>query len=128
MGRPSATLQAAPTALGHGDVHMWNMLVSHDRAATLIDWDAPRVGDPAKEIALLDKHASLFNRAGIRPAFFDGYGSTPVEPNTSIHRVVQTLSWATSDDWIDTERDPLVSAELAERTITELGITWDLIR
>ena len=36
--------------------------------------------------------------------FFDGYGSTPVEPNTSIHRVVQILAWATGNDWIDTER------------------------
>ena len=71
-------LRVAPTALGHGDIHMWNIL-THDRA-TLVDWDKPRVSDPAKEIALLDKHASLFNQAGIRPAFFDGYGSAPASP------------------------------------------------
>ena len=106
---------------------MWNVLVAHDRA-TPVDWDAPRVGDPAKEIALLDKHVSLFNRAGIRPAFFDGYCSTPVEPNTSIHRVVQTLSWATSDDWIDTERDPLVSAELKALHASWLPILLDHVR
>ena len=123
----AAALQAAPTALGHGDVHMWNVLVAHYRA-TPVDWDAPRVGDPAKEIALLDKHASLFNRTGIRPAFFDGYGSTPVEPNTSIHRVVQTLQWAASDDWIDTERDPLVSAELKARHASWLPILLDHVR
>ncbi len=120
-------LRAATTALGHGDINMWNLLVAHDRA-TLADWDKPRVSDPAKEIALLDKHASLFNRTGIRPAFFDGYGSTPTEPNTSIHRVVQTLQWATSDDWIETERDPLVSAELKARHANWQRIILDHVR
>lgn len=59
------------------------------------------MGDPAKEIVLLDKHVSLFNRVRFRPAFFDSYGSTLVEPNTSIDRVAQTLQWATSGDWIE---------------------------
>lgn len=120
-------LRSAPSTLGHGDNHMWNVLVADDRA-TPIDWDSPRVSDPAKEIALLDKHASLFNRAGLRPAFFDGYGSKPVEPNTSIHRVAQTLQWATSDDWIDTERDPLVSAELKALHASWLPILLDYVR
>jgi aminoglycoside phosphotransferase (APT) family kinase protein len=120
-------LQAAPSALGHGDNNMWNMLVSPDRA-TLVDWDTPRVADPAMEVALLDKHASLFNRAGIPPAFFDGYGTTPVEPNTSIHRVLQTMFWATGDDWINIERDPLVSAELKALHASWLQILLNHVR
>lgn len=120
-------LQAAPTALGHGDINMWNILVAHDRA-TPIDWDRPCVCDPSMEIALLDKHASLFNRTGTHPAFFDGYGSPPPEPNTSIHRVVQTLAWATGNDWIDIERDPQVSTELKARHASWLTIMLDHVR
>ena len=80
------------------------------------------------DIALLDKHASLFNRTGIPPAFFDGYGSRPIEPNTSIHRVVQTLAWATGDDWTDIERDPLVSAELKAQLASWLPILLEHVR
>ena len=127
VGAASKALQEAQTALGHGDNHMWNVLVARDRA-TPIDWDSPCVGDPAMDIALLDKHASLFNRAGLPPAFFDGYGSQPIEPNTSIHRVVQTLSWATGDDWDDFESDPLVSAELKARAASWLSILLDYLR
>lgn len=107
------SLRAAPTALGHGDINMWNVIVGPDRA-TLVDWDYPRVADPAKEIALLDKHASLFNGTGLPPGFFTGYGRQPTEPNTSIHRVLQTMWWAVSSDWDEFDNDPLVSAELKE--------------
>ncbi|MEU7146047.1 phosphotransferase [Nocardia sp. NPDC046473] len=107
------SLRRAPTALGHGDINMWNIMVGSDQA-TLIDWDFPRVADPAKEIALLDKHASLFNGRGLPPAFFTGYGRGPTEPNTSIHRVLQTLGWAVSSDWAELDEDPLVPAELKE--------------
>lgn len=77
---------------------MWNIIVDGDDV-TLIDWDYPRVGDPAMEVALLDKHAALFNGRGLPAAFFAGYGHGPTEPNTSIHRIVQTLAWAASEDW-----------------------------
>ncbi len=98
-------LRGAATALGHGDINMWNIIVG-PRRTTLIDWDQPRVCDPAMEVALLDKHASLFNGQGLHPAFFDGYGRPAREPNTSIHRVVQTLAWAMSADWEEFQADP----------------------
>ncbi len=112
--RAAASLRTQPTALLHGDVNMWNVIVGDD-AVSLIDWDYPRVGDPAMEVALLDKHASLFNGRGLHAAFFDGYGHAPVEPNTSLHRVVQTMTWAAGDDWsaFDQQEFP---AELHKRT------------
>lgn len=100
VDRAARPLRQAGTSLGHGDINMWNIIVAND-TATLIDWDYPRVGDPAMEVALLDKHASLFNGQGVPPAFFAGYGHGPAEPNTSIHRVVQTLAWAASDNWAE---------------------------
>jgi hypothetical protein len=45
-------------------------VVAQDRA-WLVDWDEPRVRDAAIEVALLDKHALLFNRRGLDPAYFD---------------------------------------------------------
>jgi aminoglycoside phosphotransferase (APT) family kinase protein len=114
VDRAAGPLRGAATALGHGDINMWNVIVADDRA-WLIDWDEPRVRDPAEEVALLDKHAWLFNGRGLGPAFFDGYGRAPVEPNTSLHRVVQTVRWAASGDWDSFERCDL-SGELRART------------
>jgi len=99
-------LRDTTTSLLHGDVNMWNILVAPTRA-TLVDWDEPTIGDPAAELALLHQHASLFNGTGLPRAFFDGYGRGPMEPNTSLHRLVGTIAWLTSDDWVRFERlDP----------------------
>ena len=100
---------------------MWNVIVGDDGDRVwLIDWEEPRVCDPAMELALLDKHASLFNGRGLAPAFFDGYGRAAPEPNTSLHRVVQTVSWAASTDWDSFERQDL-PADLRRRTHEWLG-------
>ncbi len=114
-------LRATPAAFGHGDINMWNILVTPDRAV-LLDWDSPRVADPALEVALLDKHASLFNGCGLPASFFIGYGQQPVEPNTHLHRVVQTLAWATSSDWHQYETDPDLPAEMKKRTRRWLSV------
>ena len=39
-----------------------------------------------------------------------------------------SVQWAASDDWIDTERDPLVSAELKARHASWLPILLDHVR
>lgn len=121
--RSAVTFRSASTALGHGDINMWNIMVAGDRA-TLIDWDYPRICDPAMEVALIDKHASLFNRHGIDPAFFDGYGRAASEPATSIHRVVATLAWATGSDWESFEVDPHLTTEQKERTREWQATLW----
>ena len=113
-------LRAAPSALGHGDINMWNVIVSDDRA-TLIDWDSPIVCDPSMEIALLDKHAWLFDDGGIGPGFFEGYGKPATEPNTSLYRIVHTVNWAGSSDWEEFERSGL-PPEQVERTRQWLGV------
>lgn len=75
-------------------------------------------GRPAQtemDVALLDKHAALFNQRGLDPAFFAGYGQAPTEPNTSLHRVVQTMLWAASADWAEFAQQDL-PPELHART------------
>ena len=108
------SLRCAPLRLLHGDVNMWNVLVD-DQAACIIDWDDPAIGDPAREIALLDKHASLFIGVGLDAAFFHGYGQSAIEPNTSLYRLILTLSWAASSDWDNWDRQRLPN-ELRRRT------------
>lgn len=114
VDRCAGSLRTAPTSLLHGDVNMWNVLVDAKRAVP-IDWDLPEVGDPAMEIALLDKHAHLFNSSGLPRAFFEGYGLS-AEPNTTLHRVVQTIQWVASDDW-DELAAPDLPTELQTRTV-----------
>lgn len=120
-------LRAAPAAFGHGDINMWNVLITSEQAM-LIDWDSPRVADPALEVALLDKHASLFNNTGLSDAFFIGYGQSPAEPNTSLQRLVQTLDWATSSDWAEFDTDPTLPAELVHRARGWLPILLAYLR
>lgn len=123
VDRAAVPLRAAGTSLGQGDLNMWNVIVSDD-GATLIDWDFPRVSDPALEVALLDKHASLFNGQGLDPAFFEGYGHLATEPNTSLHRVVAALAWATSTDWAEFERDPDLAEDLKARARSWRATLW----
>jgi hypothetical protein len=115
VDRAAGPLRRATTALLLADDNMWNIIVdaAHGRA-WLIDWDGPQVGDPAMEVALLDKHASLFNGRGLPAAFFAGYGQPASEPNTSLHRVVQTVRWAASRDWDAIEEKDL-PADLKQR-------------
>lgn len=113
VDRCAIPLRTAATGLLHGDVNMWNVLVGAQRAVP-IDWDLPEIGDPAKEIALLDKHAHLFNGHGLPTAFFEGYGAS-TEPNTTLHRIVQTLHWVASDDWIEFATAPDLPVELRTR-------------
>ncbi len=94
----STWLCSAPTSLLHGDVDLWNTVIDPS-GATLVDWDEPMVGDPARELALLDMHASLVNGRGLPRAFYNGYGRGPIEPNTTIYRITGTIAWLTSDDW-----------------------------
>jgi aminoglycoside phosphotransferase (APT) family kinase protein len=119
VNRSATSLRTAPTSLLHGDISMWNIIVN-DNEAVLIDWDVPRVGESAMEVALLDIHASLFNGRGLDNAFYSGYGRGPAEPNTSLHRVVQTLFWAASDDWTSFEKLPAESYERTRRWLTVL--------
>ena len=105
-------LCSAPTSLLHGDVDLWNTVVDAS-GATLVDWDEPMVGDPSRELALLDMHASLLNGRGLPRSFYSGYGRGPIEPNTSIYRITGTIAWLTSDDWTEFEA---LDADLRART------------
>lgn len=106
------SLRAAPAALGHGDINLWNIIIDSDRAV-LIDWDGPVIRDPAEELALVQKHASLFGVDPLPRAFYKAYG--PVnEPNTTLHRVLQTLSWA-AGDWQSLVENPRATVAHHER-------------
>jgi aminoglycoside phosphotransferase (APT) family kinase protein len=58
-------------AICHGDLHPFNLLVDDNDRATLIDWTASRVGDPAYDLSfttLMIRHAPLDVPAWARPA------------------------------------------------------------
>lgn len=120
-------LRGTTTALLHGDVSMWNIIVAPVRA-TVIDWDDAAVGDPARELALLGMHASLFNCRGLPRGFFNCDGRGPIEPNTSLHRLIGTVWWLTSDDWDAFERlDPDLRARTRDWFRELLGWTARLL-
>lgn len=84
------SLRPAPTALLHGDVFPTNIIVGPDRT-TLIDWDFPRVADPAQEVSALDEWMYLAGGGCLADAFFDAYGPRP--PNTGLYRVTGAIGW-----------------------------------
>lgn len=83
-------LRLATTALLHNDVFPANIIVGADRT-TLIDWDWPRVADPAQEVSALDEWMYLAGDTHLPEPFFDAYGPRP--PNTSLYRVTGAISW-----------------------------------
>ena len=84
------SLRQAPTALLHGDVFPTNIIVGPDRT-TLIDWDFPRVADPAQEVSALDEWMYLAGGGNLADAFFDAYGPKP--PKTDLYRITGAIGW-----------------------------------
>lgn len=106
-------IRRAPVSLVHDDVNMWNVIVDAERAV-IIDWDYPAVKSSLREIALLDKHAWLFNglgRVGLPEDFCMGYGEVDLAV-VELYRVPETVAWAVSDDWTTFARQ---SSPLRER-------------
>lgn len=106
-------IRRAPASLVHGDVNMWNVLVDAERAV-IIDWDYPAVGSRDREIALLDRHAWLFNGVGLPEDFHVGYGETDAAV-VGLYRVLETVVWAVSDDWAEFALQPSPLRERARQ-------------
>lgn len=120
LDRAEAPLRAAPTALLYGDVRLDSIMID-GRATVLLDWSQALVGDPARELALLDDHALLGNGRGLDPAFFRGYGRPAPQPNTALQRAVQRCVWVASDDWDSACADqPPEQRALAQRRLQTL--------
>jgi aminoglycoside phosphotransferase (APT) family kinase protein len=98
-------------SLGHGDINMWNTIINRD-GAYLIDWDFPVVTWPTSEIALLDKHAALFNGIGLPEAFFQAYQPQLNRDLLLLYRVVHSLTWFASDDWDEFAQSELPSEQI----------------
>ena len=100
-------LRATPTALAHGDVNPTNVIIGSTRT-TLIDWDEPRVADPARELAELDERMHLINGSAVPAAFFETYGPCP--PNLAIHRLTSPIRWFGHGPFAGWEIDPGLGA------------------
>jgi aminoglycoside phosphotransferase (APT) family kinase protein len=86
-----------PTALLHRDVNPSNIIVGSTET-TLIDWDDPRVGDPAAEIAALEEHIYLIDRTERLPdAFYESYGER--RPAVGLYRLTGAIGWYASGDF-----------------------------
>ncbi|MGY4765290.1 aminoglycoside phosphotransferase family protein [Kribbella sp. CWNU-51] len=96
-------LRETPTALLHGDVFLANVIVGRSQT-TLIDWDEPRVGDPAREIADLDERIHLINGGRLPDAFFETYGARP--STTAVHRLTGAMRWFAHGPFAGWDIDP----------------------
>jgi aminoglycoside phosphotransferase (APT) family kinase protein len=94
LSRAVPHLDAAEPHLVHNDTGPWNVLVDHDlrgwRCTAWLDWEFARVGDPDWDLAKIDL---LRNHpvGPANPAFWEGYGREPYEPNRSVYRMLIAL-------------------------------------
>lgn len=87
-------LEDAPVRLLHNDALPQNVLVDRRpggwKCMGWLDWEFARAGDPLWDIATLD-----FRPAGlVPPAFYEGYGSRPPEPQASVYDLLMA-TWRT---------------------------------
>ena len=72
-----------PETLIHGDLSLDNVLIDARGSLHLIDWADGGAGDPRHDIALaLQTKPELGLPAEALRAFFEGYGSAPVDEAT----------------------------------------------
>lgn len=61
----------------HGDFCLPNVLIDHDRLTGIIDWGLARIGDPARDLTLLEDSLRYnFGDAAV-PAFYAAWGPPP---------------------------------------------------
>ncbi|MBB4681354.1 phosphotransferase family protein [Crossiella cryophila] len=121
LDRHADAVRAERPCLVHGDVNLFNVIISPDRA-TLIDWDYPGVRQPLDELSAFQEHAYLHG-AELPPAFWTGYGRTVPAHLLLLHRVVGCLGWLASEDWAEWAADDGLSAE----SMTRVGDWRDLL-
>jgi aminoglycoside phosphotransferase (APT) family kinase protein len=73
-----------PDVLIHGDLALDNVLIDQDGSMSLIDWSGGGLGDPRYDVALaLGTEPEIELRQADIEAFFDGYGGTPMDADTT---------------------------------------------
>lgn len=106
LKRAVPLLNERPLVLLHNDPHPWNVLV-HEEAgqwsySAWLDWEYAWSGDPVWDLARLE----IFRLKPIGPtppAFYDGYGNTPNDPEWSIYDLSIYLWMA--DQYLEGEVD-----------------------
>ena len=118
-------LNESPAVLLHNDPHPWNVLV-HEVAgrwtcSAWLDWEYAWSGDPVWDLV----RADLFRLKRIGPtpdAFYEGYGSSPREPNRSIYELSIYLWMANQylDGEVDGDRVLMPTYEAAMRYLEKI--------
>jgi aminoglycoside phosphotransferase (APT) family kinase protein len=68
----------------HGDLALDNVLIDQDGSMSLIDWSDGDLGDPRYDVALaLGTEPEIQLREADIAGFFDGYGGTPMDAETT---------------------------------------------
>jgi aminoglycoside phosphotransferase (APT) family kinase protein len=115
-------MNRTPPTLLHNDAHAWNVLVQdageHWQCSAWLDWEYAWVGDPNWDLVRMD----LFRRAPIgttSEAFWEGYGSSPSQPERAIYEL-HILLWM-ANQYLNGDRHLLPTYEAAMSYLDRLG-------
>ncbi|GJM41473.1 MAG: spectinomycin phosphotransferase [Ardenticatenaceae bacterium] len=81
----------------HSDIHAWNILVSHDDALYIVDWDDPIFAPKERDLMFIGAGiGNIWNTPRERKLFYAGYGSTQVDQDILAYyraeRIIQDIA------------------------------------
>ncbi len=114
----------------HNDLHPWNVLVTQAQGvwhcSALLDWEYAWVGDSSWDLV----HMDLWRTKDIGPtpeAFYEGYGSHPVEPNRSIYEMSMLL-WQANERLSKPDQTVSLTQESAIAYLESLDCSTERVR
>lgn len=125
-------LNERPLVLLHNDPHPWNVLAHESdgqwRCSAWLDWEYAWSGDPTWDLARLE----IFRLKPIGPtppAFYEGYGNAPKDPEWTIYELSIYLWMADQylDGEVDEERVLNTTYEAAMRYLGSIDETVERI-
>lgn len=86
-----------PHVLCHSDIHAWNLLISHEGALYLVDWDDPILAPKERDLMFIGAGlGNIWHTPREITLFYEGYGAAEVDQDVLAYyrseRIIQDIA------------------------------------